>query len=180
MVWHRDTNVDNTHDMTTLTHNYASYTQYEMYSVPTPLLGVHQDLVSCGVRNRYNFDRKTATERISEKFFDDIFSLIMDISWKSVEDSLTYFQRMNVKNGRLKISPQKRHHIKELMQWDRIHLMMVMDHQAMTMFCMDQIQRLINQFNTSETFNKYFQINRTKSIPILSSIMSCGMNGIQV
>ena len=91
MVWHRDTNVDNTHDMTTLTHNYASYTQYEMYSVPTPLLGVHQDLVSCGVRNRYNFDRKTATERISEKFFDDIFSLIMDISWKSVEDSLTYF-----------------------------------------------------------------------------------------
>ena len=56
---------------------------------------------------------------------------MMNINWESVDESLTYFSRLTVTNGILKIYPQKRHHIKALMQWSRSLLMMGNDPQVM-------------------------------------------------
>ena len=49
-------------------------------------MSLHQALFACGFGNRDLFDGKNVAERISEEVFDDIFYLMMVISWESVED----------------------------------------------------------------------------------------------
>ena len=90
MIQHGDSNVDNTmNEIITLTNNYSPYSQQEIDAVPPLLLNVNQVLDYCGVNNRDQFYGQTASEIIYEEVFDYRLSLIMGISWESVEDSLT-------------------------------------------------------------------------------------------
>ena len=136
------------------TNNSAFKCQQEISAVTPPLMNVHHALVDCGVNSRDQFKGETVAESISEEFFADIFYLMMEISWVSVEDSFVHFSRFTVENERLKISHQKRHHTKAMNKWSIIHLMMGRDLQFMTMFFMDQFQKFINPFNTVGNYKK--------------------------
>ena len=52
-------------------------------------MSIQQFLVANGVHNRYWFHGKTAAESISKEVFNDRFSLMINISWGSVEDYFT-------------------------------------------------------------------------------------------